>query len=326
MKKKVRLTLEQYQKIFESRKYSYKTNFQSVGKGGVNKTEDVEFILTLFKCAGVDVQGIIEQCSDDFGQCEDFLNLIGDYQRKNLGFRDERIDPKRETITHLLAVCNGEDPYAAVAALGSTKSSASMKIAKQKLDIPTVGAPASFDTVVSQVIDNLEGGYYHPNMLRDGRIKDQRYKNSGETMMGIDRVAGGSINNTAAGKKFWGLIDRANAKDRWSWNYRGGALEPKLRKLAGDMIKPLFLNHINRYLTPQAKQLVLSDNRLLFNFIYAAWNGEGWFQRFSKKVNQAVENGVTDTDELFDVAIDARISSGNSLIKQGGQKIKSFFN
>ena len=43
------------------------------------------------------------------------------------------------------------------------------------------------------IIDKLEGGYYHPDMLEDGRIKDSRYSASGETMMGIDRKAGGKI-------------------------------------------------------------------------------------------------------------------------------------
>ena len=326
MIRRVSLTTEQYQRIFGSKNYNYKTNFQSVGKGGVNKTEDVEYVLSLFNCAGISTEGIIETCGEEFGQCEAFLNLIGDYQKKNLGFRDERIDAKRETVTHLLAVCNGEDPYAAVAALSTTKTAAAEKIAKEKTQDSLKSIPANFDTIVAQVIDKLEGGYYHPDMLKDGRIKDKRYAGSGETMMGIDRVAGGSANDTPAGRKFWSIIDQANARQNWNWLYRGGKLEPQLRTLAGEIIKPLFMQHSSRYLTPEARAIVMNNNKLLFNFIYAAWNGAGWFQRFAKKVNQAVENGVTNADDLFDVAMDARINSGSSLIKQSGKKIQSFFN
>jgi hypothetical protein len=47
-----------------------------------------------------------------------------------------------------------------------------------------------FDKITSLVIDKLEGGYYHPNMLIDGRVKDIRYSGSGETMFGIDRLKG----------------------------------------------------------------------------------------------------------------------------------------
>ena len=32
----------------------------------------------------------------------------------------------------------------------------------------------SFSKVVSEVIDKLEGGYYHPDMLKDGRVRDKR--------------------------------------------------------------------------------------------------------------------------------------------------------
>ena len=48
-----------------------------------------------------------------------------------------------------------------------------------------------FKQSVNKVIDTLEGGYYHPNMVKDGRLKSS-YKmgNSGETMMGMDRKHG----------------------------------------------------------------------------------------------------------------------------------------
>jgi hypothetical protein len=41
-------------------------------------------------------------------------------------------------------------------------------------------------------------------------------------MFGIDRLKGGSINNTNAGREFWRLIDNADAKNNWDWNDKGG--------------------------------------------------------------------------------------------------------
>lgn len=178
-----------------------------------------------------------------------------------------------------------------------------------------------FDGIVAQVIDKLEGGYYHPDMLADGRIKDSRYGNSGETMMGIDRVAGGSINTTPEGVEFWKMIDAANARQEWDWGYRGGALEDKLRDLAGKMIKRNYDKYAQQYLSSKALDIVNNDPRLLFNFVYAVWNGPGWFQRFAKVINDAVNGGETDPATLAQIAVKTRVDSDNSLIAQGGRKI-----
>jgi len=183
----------------------------------------------------------------------------------------------------------------------------------------------NFKQVLIQVIDTLEGGYYHPDMLADGRVKDARYGNSGETMFGLDRKAGGNLNTTPAGVKFWAAIDAVNARKTWKWNYKGGDLAPKLKELLADVMFPHYNDLSNRYLSDKAAQIVESDNRLLFHFIYAAWNGAGWFKKFATKINEAVSNGTTNTDKLVKVALDSRINSGNSLIAQGGNKIAKLF-
>lgn len=181
------------------------------------------------------------------------------------------------------------------------------------------------------VINKLEGGYYHPNMLADGRVKDQRYKDSGETMFGIDRRAGGSINITPAGLKFWSIIDAANAKNLWKWNYKGGSLEPQLRAIAADVMYPQYDKFASLYLTPQSRAVVESDGGLLFHFIYATWNGSGWFKKFADDINARIKSGVTDTTKLKQVAIASRTTEGlkkgsqpNSLVAQGGNKIAKF--
>jgi hypothetical protein len=182
--------------------------------------------------------------------------------------------------------------------------------------------PYNFNTIVEDVINNLEGGYYHPDMVKDGRLKSSNNMgDSGETMFGMDRKYGKDFAKSAAGVEFWGIIDDADAKNKWKWNYKGGNLEPRLKELVSKMIKPVFDSLSNRYLSKEAQQIVKNNPKLTFNFAYATWNGPGWFQKFAKKVNEAVKDGVTDPEELAKVAIDARLNSGNSIIAQGGKKV-----
>lgn len=189
-----------------------------------------------------------------------------------------------------------------------------------------------FYTVVKLVVKNLEGGYYHPYMLQDGRVKDSRYSSSGETMFGIDRKTGGAINYSAAGQEFWSIIDAANARKLWKWNSFGGAKQERLMELVSDMMLDSYTAMSGKYLTPPARQIVNQDKTLLFHFIYAVWNGAGWFKKFANDFNDAVQSGVKDTKKLIDVAMNSRMNEGlkkgskpNSLIKQGGQKIAQLF-
>lgn len=183
-----------------------------------------------------------------------------------------------------------------------------------------------YQKIVGVIIDKLEGGYYHPDMLKDGRIKDSRYSNSGETMFGIDRKAGGTLNTSDAGIKFWNIIDKSGARKNWDWLYRGGSLEPKLKDAAADIMYNQYSVLADKYLSPEAKKIVESDDRLLFNFIYATWNGSGWFRKFAIDFNSAVSKGIKNKDELIKIAIGSRIKDSNSLIRGGGNKIALFIN
>jgi hypothetical protein len=207
---------------------------------------------------------------------------------------------------------------------------------------------ALFDYVTGVVIDKLEGGYFHPDMRTRNPSKFGVYGRSGETMFGLDRHAGHGLyystprktsdvqanlkyiyngsyqykSNDA--KEFWTTIDKQNARKNWDWLYKGGNLYPKLKKLAGGIMLPHYNYLANKYLSPKSKQIVESDPRLLFHFIYACWNGSGWFKKFADKFNSAVASGVTNKNALLNVAIKSRTQSGNSLIAQGGNKINAF--
>jgi hypothetical protein len=188
-----------------------------------------------------------------------------------------------------------------------------------------------FKTINNIVIDKLEGGYYHPNMRLRNPVKFAKYGTSGETMFGIDRVAGDAINKTAAGKKFWQLIDKADAKNKWPWLFMGGNLEQELRDLVVKIIYPEFTYLKNKYLSKKGQELIFEDPRLLFHFIYATWNGSGWFQKFATDFSKKVAAGETNLDKLVLYMNYLRTEEGlkkgskpNSLIKQGGEKIKKF--
>lgn len=186
-----------------------------------------------------------------------------------------------------------------------------------------------YNNVLKLVIDNLEGGYFHPLMLKDGRVKDPKglYSAgpgrvaSGETMYGIDRANGGSINTSPAGKKFWAIIDNAGAKNKWKWNYDGGSLAADLKPLAAQVMAPLYTSFSNKFLSDTARPLVNSDKRLVFHFGYATWNGAGFFKKFANDINKAVAAGVTDLDKLASIASASRTQSTNQLIKMSSGKI-----
>lgn len=185
---------------------------------------------------------------------------------------------------------------------------------------------ARYKSIVGLIIDQLEGGYYHPDMMLRDPVKFAQYGFSGETMFGIDRRAGGAINTTSAGKKFWAIVDGAGARNNWPWNYGGGNLRQSLKDGAADIMYPEYERMAKKYVSAKSKAIIDSDDRLLFNFIYATWNGEGWFKRFSNDFNAATAKGITDKDELVKVAVASRTSSSNSLIRQSGNKISSFIN
>ena len=186
-----------------------------------------------------------------------------------------------------------------------------------------------WEGVVNVVIDNLEGGYYHPDMLSDGRVKDGRFGNSGETMYGLDRKAGNIEATGPAGKEFWSLIDSQNARSNWKHGYMlkdNPSLDKQLRKLAAEVMKPLFIRNGRSYLSPESAEIISKDPALTFNFAYATWNGPGWFQKFARVINDAVASGNKDPKELLKLVLARRIDSTNSLIAQGGTKVANIAN
>jgi hypothetical protein len=189
-----------------------------------------------------------------------------------------------------------------------------------------------FYVVTTRVIRELEGGYYHPQMLRDGRIKDSRYNSSGETMFGIDRKAGApATTNPPPARQFWAAIDAAGASTKWPWlHIPPNPLRDKLVYLTVGIMEPEFKSNLKNFIGDKNLiNLINSNDGLLYNFVYATWNGPGWFQGFARVIRAAYAGGMTNPIQLSRLFTAKRLNnvgvignkSNNSLIAQNGKKI-----
>ena len=199
-----------------------------------------------------------------------------------------------------------------------------------------------FFEIVEIIIDTFEGGYYHPNMFKDGRISDPTgrlwkiYETSGETMYGLDRKNGGSLNTSASGKLFWSVIDTQKAKDRFPWNYPlkdkdkveligGVTLEQFTSSLKYQLsltMRPLYDRLSKKYLNSKAIQIVESSRPLLLHFVYACWNGSGFFKTWSEHLIDDINHGIVDPIELFKNQMELRKESEWLQIKNSGIKME----
>lgn len=177
-----------------------------------------------------------------------------------------------------------------------------------------------FSQISNQIINNLEGGYYNPQWHYKKAMGD-----SGETMFGIDRKHGGSLNTSSAGKEFWTIIDQNKNQGSWFHGYMGGPLETTLKSKVVNIMFPYYQELANTYLNKDLIKIVNTDPRLLLHFAYASWNGSGWFQRFAKLMNARWQSGERNADVLYQGAINDRKNSSNTIIARSGSKIETIF-
>lgn len=198
----------------------------------------------------------------------------------------------------------------------------------------------------------LGGGYFCHEMFKDGRLAATKQnleamKFSGETFLDLDRIAGGSLNTSESGKKFWTIIDSAgwrtnNQKDARGkflipWNYMGGELYEQLAGLLAEIFKPYYNSLCKKYLSAKSLEIINTSDQLIFNFLYACFNGPGWFKYFSDAMNVYVDKqGIIDPAILMNKMIEERKTNAYPfqqkdgsikyihipLIKQGGDIIE----
>ncbi len=191
-----------------------------------------------------------------------------------------------------------------------------------------VKSSLKFRDAVDTITNKLEGGYFHPYMKAANQSKFAWMGDSGETMFGMDRKHGRQESNSSAGVEFWRLIDAEDAKSNWKYGYAledNPTLRDKLLDLVAQIMEPHFLDFSDKYLSDEAKSIIMSDPKLYFNFAYATYQGSGWFQKFAKKFNKKIEEGVTNIDELRDYVLQIRKESGNNIISGSGNKIDKIF-
>lgn len=189
------------------------------------------------------------------------------------------------------------------------------------------GADSDFMTITKKVIQNFEGGYWNPfcpSHPKGGMGK------STETLFGLDRY-NGNIESTPEGKEFFQMIDAEkiamgaqptgkgsgmrwsnmdNFCSKWKWNSRGGEKEQKLKQLAASIMKKRFDSHMSSFVKdPKTREKIMNNKGLLVHMSYATWNGSGFFQKFAKKLEQGVKEGLSDK-QLIDLAIQSRASTG----------------
>jgi hypothetical protein len=193
-----------------------------------------------------------------------------------------------------------------------------------------------FATVTKQVIANLEGGYADPRKVEAAGLDPKGLgRNSGETMFGIDRKNFTSPIDRASFNEFWKLIDENKAT--WPATRSIGfipqdPLKTTLVNLVVKIMEVEFNQNVKTYISnAELEKVIRSDGRLLFNFIYATWNGPGYFQQFSKEIAKTYASGKKTSEELLKRFIELRLNTrifypttpANSfaLMNQGGRKI-----
>jgi hypothetical protein len=203
-----------------------------------------------------------------------------------------------------------------IKSLGGTESDVNKKVTGSLVD-------DKFEEITKTIINNLEGGYYHPEFKIKGAkttsgkslppSKFTPMGRSGETMFGIDREHGGKINTSSSGSEFWSIIDNAQKKGRWPYNYMGGELKDRLTTIVSKIMKEQYNTNANNFLSKEARSIVERDPKLLFNLAYASWNGPGYFKKYAKKINDSVNMGITNPDELDSMVYSMRTNKSQKI-------------
>ena len=222
-------------------------------------------------------------------------------------------------------------------------------------ETPVGNSNTDVNYLIGAIINNIEGGYYNPSTHYSSfnSTAQALYATSGETMYGIDYVNGNGYRKydpvawdtfwydiwTAQGYTVTGAIGRGisrsgTASRPWSWNYKPSGLPAdKLYRLAAQFMSKAADDLFKKNnLDPNLERIIKSDGRLYYNFLYAVWNGPGWFGGWVKYISSKYTSGVTSSTELTKLYVEDRrnggvgsipnaSSSAKQLISQGGQKI-----
>jgi len=219
-----------------------------------------------------------------------------------------------------------------------------------------IKASTTKDSIIVQaIVDNLEGGYYHPTHAFSFSQTDRNtYKNSGETLYGLDRYAGNNEGirkgpKNQSGIDFWAAVDAISGngsyKDTsrtvktgqwnikkypkksgiWSWNYMPKKSESGYDNLQKNLTKYITNSYnslFNKYLAGHpVGQLVQNDGRLKFMYYRATWNGSGFFQKYASNLKAVYDKGEKNIDNLICADLTFRYNTKAPAFKPGVSKI-----
>lgn len=184
--------------------------------------------------------------------------------------------------------------------------------------------------ITKKIIDNFEGGYWNYWECKN-HPWNSMYRNSGETLFGLDRKAGAIEKLGPDGQEFFRIIDDEKKKlgmsdfcKKWTYNYRGGDLEDKLRVLASKIMYNEYKKNMSNYVNdPETKKRIENNDGLLFHMAYATWNGPGYFKKFAKKLENAVKEGKSD-QELLQISKNSRTDSFTGAWAKATTRVNSF--
>jgi hypothetical protein len=183
--------------------------------------------------------------------------------------------------------------------------------------------------ITKKVIDNFEGGYWNYWQCKN-HPWNSMYRNSGETLFGLDRKAGNIENLSPEGQEFFKLIDDEKKKlgmtnfcNKWVYNYKGGELEDQLKELAAKIMFQQYEKNMSNFVKdPETKKRIENNDGLLLHMSYATWNGPGFFKKFAEKLENAVKDGKSDK-ELLDVAKNSRTNAFTGAWANATTKVNS---
>lgn len=209
-------------------------------------------------------------------------------------------------------------------------------------NVANIKTPENFSDAVQLVIDNFEGGYVNPDKHAPIKANPQ-YDTSGETLFGIDLKNYGTPETKEAKdayNEFWKIvhddIEVQQAKlgkpdDLWSkstntisgqpyafssigYQYKERPeLATKLKNLESIFMETRYKRFMSKFdETGVINEFANRDKGILIHFIYAVWNGAGWFRYWvneSKdfiKINELDYNNPDDRLKLYNNLMKSR--------------------
>lgn len=201
---------------------------------------------------------------------------------------------------------------------------------KTKVSGKTGTSESKWMDITKKIIDNFEGGYWNYWECKNHPWHSM-YSKSGETLFGLDRKAGKIENLGPDGQEFFRVIDDEKKKlgmsnfcKKWTYNYRGGNLEDRLKTLASKIMYNEYQKNMSNYVKdPETRKRIEGNDGLLFHMAYATWNGPGYFQKFAKKLENAIKEGKSD-QELLQIAKNSRTNSFTGAWAKATTRVNSF--